>query len=565
MSKTPDFQINDGVMYTSLRGKTLLSIPQLNKGTAFDAKEREALGLLGKLPHQVETLEEQVERVYQQYNAYNEPLNRNIFLNRLLNTNLILFYALIDKYIEDMLPIIYTPIVGTAVQAFHRKFNQPRGLYIAYPDRHRMQEILANRTQAEIQLIVCTDGEGVLGIGDQGISAMAIAIAKLTVYSAFGKVDPMKTLPIMLDVGTNNPELLNDPMYPGWRSPRIEGAEYDAFIDQFVNTVRETFPSVFLHWEDLGRDNAQRCLDRYREKICTFNDDIEGTGVVSLAAVLSAIKRSGQQLSEQRIIIFGAGTAGMGVCQQIYNYMIEHGLSDTQAREKFWLVDRGGLLTTDSAHMTDTQKAFLRPAAELGDRLNEKHSVSQLFTLISHIKPTILIGCSAQAGAFNQSVVTEMAKHCKRPIILPLSNPNEKAEATPADLFRWTDGQVITATGSPFPPILHQGESIQVSQCNNYLVFPGIGLGVISIGATRVSTGMLQIASETLANHLNDQHTHQLLPRIDEAVAASKAIAIAVATQAQKEGLATHQDDAKTRVEQTCWHPHYLPYEAIDT
>jgi malate dehydrogenase (oxaloacetate-decarboxylating) len=554
-----NYQIKHNKIYTSISGKELLSLAQLNKGTAFTERERDEFDLTGKLPYQVENIEHQVERAYQQLCSYNDPLNKNLFLNRLLNSNLVLFYKLLEIHTQELLPIVYTPIVGSAVQEFHHKFSEPRGLYISYPDRDKIAEMLDNRTHPEIDLILCTDGEGVLGIGDQGISGMAIAIAKLTVYSTFGKVNPMRTLPIMLDVGTNNQALLNDPMYPGWRSPRITGDEYDKFVDKFVSEVKKRFPKVMLHWEDFGRENAQRCLDRYQSKICSFNDDIQGTGVVALAATLSAIKKSGLKLSEQKIIIFGAGTAGMGVTQQIFEYLCEHGISEDDAKKMFWLVDRDGLLTNKSNHVTTSQSKFLRDASELGE-INHSHTAGQqLFSLVKQVEPTILIGCSAQTGMFDKNIVTQMHATCAKPIILPLSNPTDKAEAKPADLYRWTDGAVITATGSPFPDLKVGDKTVSFSQCNNYLAFPGIGMGAIAIGASQISKTMLHAASAALADAKHSDE-NSILPNISEAAGISKDIAIAVAQTARAEGFGTIDGDIPTLINNIAWKPEYLEY-----
>lgn len=426
---------------TSLYGKALLSISQLNKGTAFTQEERLQFNLIGKLPYQIETLEEQIKRVYQQYSSCPDQLAKNTYLNSVLNQNQVLFYRLVDEHIEEMLPTIYTPVVGNAVQAFNKKYVGPRGLYICIQDQDHIEEILDNRTNPDVDLIVVSDGEGVLGIGDQGIGAMAIPVAKLMVYTAFGKINPANTLPILLDAGTNNQELLNDPLYLGWRHPRVSGRDYEVFIEKFVMALKKKMPDVFLHWEDFGRNNAYRNLIQYRDTMCTFNDDIQGTGVVALATVLAAVRRTHTPLSQQRFIIFGAGSAGMGITDNIFNALLRAGLSETEARQRIWLVDRQGLLTTLITDATEAQKPYLRDAAEITKwQVNNKQEISLLET-VTHTHPTVLIGASARTGAFTQKVVEMMARHTTQPIILPLSNPSATAcLATAIAIFREASG-----------------------------------------------------------------------------------------------------------------------------
>lgn len=551
------------VLETPIHGKALLTIPQLNKGTAFTIEERHAFGLIGKLPSRVETLEEQIARAYQQYHAFDEQINRNVYLNYLLNNNHILFYRLVKAHIKEMLPTIYTPIVGNAVMAFNKKFMQPRGLYISYEDQDHIEEILANRTNPDVKLIVVSDGEGVLGIGDQGVGGMAIPIAKLMVYTAFAGINPLNTLPILLDAGTNNQELLNDPLYLGLRHPRITGKAYDAFIDKFVSAVKKTFPHVFLHWEDFGRTNAYQNLVSYRDKICSFNDDIQGTGVVATAAVLAAVKRTGENIKDQRIVIFGAGTAGMGVAEAIRKALVRSGLSEKEAHDCFWLVDRFGLIQKDSAELTAAQKDYAHRTDEIKtwDVKDQNHIT--LYETIKHVKPTILIGCSAQSGAFTKAVVEEMARHVERPIIFPLSNPNEKSEAIPRDLLNWTEGKALIATGSPFDDVDYQGETFPISQCNNYLAFPGIGLGLISCQSKVLNDAMLWKASQALGEFTTDPKL--LLPSIEQAEGGSIAIATAICETAFEEGLAQVEKPASCErlVKQHIWTPHYLPYQRV--
>ena len=553
-------QAGQPYLATDIIGKALLMIPQLNKGTAFTQAERHTFGLMGKLPSRVESLDEQVQRVYHQFSSYNEPINRNLFLNHLLNTNQVLFYKLVASHLEEMLPIVYTPIVGNAVEQFHKKFIQPRGLYLSYKELDHIDEILCNRSNQDISLIVVSDGEGVLGIGDQGVGAMMIPIAKLMVYTAIGKINPNTTLPIMLDAGTNNQALLDSPDYLGWRHPRITGKQYDAFIETVIDAIKRNIPNVFLHWEDFGRRNALRNLAAYREQICSFNDDIQGTGVVAVAAILAALKRTKGTLDQQRIVIFGAGAAGMGVTEQITKALCRTGLSLEQARQCFWLVDRDGLIGTHLPELIESHQLYARDYTDLQDWKVDNPSHITLQEVIQHVQPTILIGASAQAGAFTESIIREMAAHVDHPIIFPLSNPTERAEATPADLLHWTYNQALVATGSPFAPIDIGNRFITISQCNNFLAFPGIGLGVLAIQAKQVNDNMLWAASLALSAYTDSHHT--LLPTIKQATDASRAVAKAVAQSAVDQGLgycpdAQSIDDCIDAVQ---WEPAYYPY-----
>lgn len=553
---------------TNLSGKPLLMTPQLNKGTAFTNSERHQFGLMGKLPIRVETLEEQAMRAYLQYKSYESLFQKNIYLRNLHNANEVLFYKLIQNHIEEMMPVIYTPIVGSAVVEHSKQFRQARGLYIAYPDMENIAEILSNRSNPGIDLIVVSDGEGVLGIGDQGVGAMDIPIAKLMVYTIGGGIDPLRTLPILLDVGTNNQKLLDDPLYLGWRNNRIQGQEYDDFIEKFVESVKNVFPNVYLHWEDFGRKNARRNLDRYRDKICTFNDDIQGTGVVTLAALLAAIKVSNIPLTEQRIVIFGAGTAGVGIADQIADAMVKEGVSIEQARKAFWILDRSGLLNEKSVTISEEQSRYAREASELTDWVNKQPNYISLEDVVRNVHPTMLIGSSTSPGAFTKEMIEEMAKHVERPIIFPLSNPTEKSEAIPEDLIHWTHGKALIATGSPFPPVMYQGKEIPIAQCNNALVYPGIGLGVIASKAKMVSDEMLWAACQkTMAcSPMLKDPNGMLLPKFDQAFTLSREIAIAVANQAIKEGLAQVDTSIPVAelVDSITWEPHYLSYQFIE-
>jgi malate dehydrogenase (oxaloacetate-decarboxylating) len=559
-----DLKTGELYIETSLCGKPLLTTPQLNKGTAFTYEERKEFGLLGKLPHRVETIEEQTKRAYLQYCSYTSRLKQNIYLNNLHDKNQILFYKLLNKHVGEMLPTIYTPIVGTAVKRFSLEYRQPRGLYIAHSDKRDLEEIINNRSNPEIDLIVVTDGEGVLGIGDQGIGGMDIPVAKLMVYSLCGGIDPSRTLPVFLDVGTNNQDLLNDPMYLGCRHPRIDSVAYDDFISTFVNTIHKHFPNAFLHWEDFGRGNARRILDQFQDVLCTFNDDIQGTGAVTLSALLAACDVTGIPLRDQRIVVFGAGSAGTGISDQIIDALIRDGLSPEEAYQRFWLIDRNGLLLNTDKELTDAQKPYARDAKELDAWPISDKECAFLTDTVRHVKPTILIGCSAQTGAFSQDIIETMSHTCERPIIFPLSNPDEKCEAQPADILQWSKGKALIATGTAFPPIEYHKRMVQVAQCNNALVFPGIGLGILAVDATRLTKDMILAASETLCTFAPSKKDSflPLLPSLDDAQTVAKKIAIAVAQSAINLGHAQKNQDKDLRqlIDDMFWEPRYLPF-----
>ncbi|MCL9685821.1 NAD-dependent malic enzyme [Legionella maioricensis] len=562
-----DPQTGELYIETSLCGKPLLTTPQLNKGTAFTNEERKAFGLLGKLPNRVETLDEQVKRAYLQYSVYTTRLKQNIYLNNLHDKNQVLFYKLLSRHLSEMLPTIYTPIVGTAVKRFSHEYRQPRGLYIAHSDKNQIEEIISNRSNPEIDLVVVTDGEGVLGIGDQGIGGMDIPVAKLMVYSLCGGIDPTRTLPVFLDVGTNNQDLLNDPMYLGCRHPRIDSADYDDFILTFVNEIHKQFPNAFLHWEDFGRGNARRILDQFQDELCTFNDDIQGTGAVTLAALLAACEVTGVKLQDHRIVVFGAGSAGTGISDQIVDAMIRDGLSAEEAYQRFWLIDRQGLLLNNDLELTDAQKPYARSPEEIASWLINEKKHPSLTDTVRHVKPTILIGCSAQTGAFSQDIIEMMSATCERPIIFPLSNPDEKCEAQPADILTWSQGKALIATGTAFPPIEYHNRLIEVAQCNNALVFPGIGLGILAVSASRLTKEMILAAAVTLCQFAPSKKDSflPLLPSLDDAQNVAKKIAIAVAQCAIDSGYAQkNQDkDIPTLIEDMFWEPRYLPFRKV--
>lgn len=565
-----DFKINHNeqtgeyCIETSISGRHLLSTPQLNKGTAFTHDERRVFGLQGTLPNRVETLDEQVKRAYIQFSAYTSRLQQNIYLLNLHDKNQILFYKLVSRHLGEMLPVIYTPIVGSAVQHYSREYRQPRGLYITQADQNRIDEILDNRSNPEVDLIVVTDGEGVLGIGDQGVGGIDIPVAKLMVYGLCGGIDPKRTLPICLDVGTNNQELLDDPLYLGCRTPRITGKDYDSFIHSFVERIQKKFPNAFLHWEDFGRGNARRILDQFQDKLCTFNDDIQGTGAVTLSALLAACDVTGIDLSHHTILVFGAGSAGTGISEQIADALIRKGLSKEEAYHRFWLIDRQGLIMDQDEDLTESQIPFARQAEDIKNWKTHDKKNPSLTDTVRNVKPTILIGCSAQAGAFSQNIVEMMASHCDRPIIFPLSNPDEKCEAKPVDILAWSNGQALIATGTAFPEVEYQNRMLPIAQCNNALVFPGIGLGILAVRATRLSKAMIWAASQALSEFSPSKKDSflPLLPSLNDAQIVAKRIAVAVARVAIDTGLAQcNQDESLEKlIDSLFWEPRYLPF-----
>jgi malate dehydrogenase (oxaloacetate-decarboxylating) len=499
-----------------------------------------------------------------QFHEQGSNLAKNIYLNVLHDYNETLFYRLVSQHLEEMLPIIYTPTVGEAVQHFSLEHRKPKGLYISYQDRNRIETILDNRVPPEVDLTVVTDGEAVLGIGDQGIGGINISNAKLMVYSLCGGINPHRFLPIQLDVGTNNLHLLNDPMYLGWRHERITGQEYDDFIDAFVQTLTKKFPGIFVHWEDFSRDNARRILDKYRDKLCTFNGDMQGTGVVALACVLAGVHASSVPLRNHRIVIMGAGTAGAGIADQIYSALLREGLSEKEAHAKLWMIDKAGLLTTQSA-LLPFQAPYARDAAEISNWQLTQPDYIGLYDVVKNVKPTILIGCSTVAGAFNEKTIRLMAAEVEKPIIMPLSNPNSLAEARPEDLIKWTNAKAIIATGSPFPDVNFENHLYRIAQSNNAFAFPGIGLGTIASKAKHVSDNMLWAATKALAACSPASHdkTAPILPKLSESKMVSFQVALAVAEQARKEGLAQIADhvDLEEAIRKTIWEPVYYPYE----
>jgi malate dehydrogenase (oxaloacetate-decarboxylating) len=549
------------------RGNDVLRIPIVNRGTAFTEAERRALGLVGLLPTGVSSMEAQVRRTYGQYRSQPDALAKHLYLAALRDRNEVLFYRLLTDHLQEMLPIVYTPTIGEVIERFSHEYNRPRGVFLSIDHPDDIEGSLANYGLGaeDCDLIVATDSEGILGIGDQGVGGIQISIGKLTVYTAAGGIHPRRVIPVVLDTGTDNLRLLNDELYLGARHARVHGRRYDEFIDAYVTAATKLFPRALLHWEDFGAGNARRILDRYADRCCTFNDDMQGTAAVVFAAILAAIRASGTSLRDQRVVILGAGTAGMGIADLMRDAMVRDGLSVEEATRCFWALDRKGLLTDDrAAGMRDYQVPYAWPTAEVSGWAGPS-GVIGLAEVVAHAAPTVLIGTSTQAGAFSEPIVRDMAAHVERPIILPLSNPTSRCEAHPADLIRWTGGRALVATGSPFPPVDHDGRRHVVAQANNALVFPGLGLGVAVSRARRISDPMLAAAADAVAE-LSDatEPGSALLPPVDDLRLVSAAVGIAVARAAAAEGLAEVELHAPVQqVHEAMWRPEYPRVEAV--
>jgi malate dehydrogenase (oxaloacetate-decarboxylating) len=544
-------------------GTSLLAMSLLNKGNAFSEEERHELKLYGLLSHTVETIEEQAKRTYAQYAQHSSDIDKHIFLRDLQDTNETLFYYLLRSHLTEMLPIIYTPVVGEACERFSEIYRAARGLFISYPDRGRIDEMLADVTKKKVKVIVVTDGERILGLGDQGIGGIGISIGKLSLYTVCGGVSPAYTLPIVLDVGTNNERLLNDPLYMGWKHPRITGPEYEKFIDLFVQAVKLRWPDVLLQFEDFSQRNASPLLNRYRDQICCFNDDIQGTATVTLGTLIAASRAVGEQLRDQKIVFLGAGAAGCGIAEQIIERMKLEGLTEAQARSRVFMVDRFGLLTDNMPNILDFQANLAQKKSGLAAWAQNDEEISLLKT-VQNVHPTVLIGVSAQPGLFTEEIVRTMHSHCARPIIMPLSNPTSRVEAHPIDLINWTNGAAVVATGSPFMPVHFNGKVYPIAQCNNSYIFPGIGLGVLAVRARKVTDLMLMAASEALADlsPLAQAHTGGLLPDLKDIEKVSRAIAFKVGRAAQASGAAEKisDQDLMDRIESNFWYPQYRTY-----
>ncbi|HEY2701629.1 MAG TPA: NAD-dependent malic enzyme [Pseudonocardiaceae bacterium] len=532
-----------------LRGTRLLESPLNNRGTAFTVEQRRELGLTGLLPAVVETLPEQVERAYGAFLAYDKPINRHIYLRQLQDTNEVLFYRLVTEHLAEMLPVVYTPTVGEACQRFSEIYRRPRGLFVSYPDGDRLREVLANRPNPDVDVIVVTDGQRILGLGDQGAGGMGIPIGKLGLYTAVGGIHPARTLPILLDVGTDNEQRLSDPRYLGWRHHRITGQDYDDFIEAFVDAVKAELPDVLLQWEDFATPHARPILSRYRDQLLTFNDDIQGTAAVVVGALTSAVAVTGQQLRDQRVIMLGAGSAAIGVADMIRAAMVAEGISDEDAARNFWVVDINGLLVTSRDDLSPEQRRYARDGEAV-----------DLTQLVKNVSSDVLIGLSTVGGAFTEEIVREMAGKVDRPVIFPLSNPTSHSEADPADLARWTDGRALVATGSPYPPLTVDGREIPVAQSNNVYIFPAMGLAVTAAKARRVTDNMLVAAAKALgvaSAHIASSGT--LLPPVGTMRTVAYQVALAAAQAAVTDDVAPEasEDDLRAALHACQWQPAY--------
>ncbi|MGW8959485.1 NAD-dependent malic enzyme [Paenibacillus sp. NPDC055715] len=564
------FYVNkDGSLSTPLRGKDVLANPLLNKGVAFTEEERKELGLEGILPPTVLSLEKQSVRAYQQFLAQPTMLRKNASLNDLHNRNVVLYYRLLTDHLSEMLPVVYTPTVGTAIQEYSHEYNRPGGVYLSIDNPNGIGQAFYNSglSGEDVDLIVVTDSESILGIGDWGVGGINIAIGKLAVYTAAAGIHPGRVLPIVLDVGTNNEKLLNDPLYIGNRHKRVRGEAYNQFIDTFISKTLAQFPKALLHWEDVGSVNARHILGKYGQSMLTFNDDIQGTGAVTLASILSAIGVTKIPLHEQKILVFGPGAAGIGNADQIRGAMIGDGLSAEDSFKPFWAFDYRGLLTDDMEDVLDYQKPYVRKKEEVSSWTRSDDGKIPLLEVIRQVKPTILIGTSGVADAFSEEIIKEMAKHVERPIIMPMSNPTNLAEAVPENLIRWTDGKALIATGSPFEPVNYNGTKFEIGQANNAFVFPGLGLGAIVVKAKRITPAMFTAAADAVANGVDSNEPGSaLLPHIRKLRDVSYAVAVAVAKAAIQDQVAqAHISDVEQAIRDAMWKPEYVKVKAVES
>ncbi len=545
----------------SLIGNALLESPLLNKGTAFSETERIEFGLLGLLPPHVERLEVQVERAYRAYSMFETDLEKHIYLRALQDTNEILFYALLKEHLGEMMPIVYTPVVGEACEDFSEIYRRPRGLFIAYPEREHIDQILDNSMVEDVRVIVVTDGERILGLGDQGAGGMGIPIGKLSLYTACGGIDPANVLPIVLDVGTNNQQRLDDPFYIGWHHERISGDEYNGFVDDFVQAVKRKWPKVLLQFEDFAQTHASPLLRKYRDQLCTFNDDIQGTAAVTVGTILSAVKVAGVDITKINVVFLGAGSAGCGIAEQLIAAIAGKGQDENCARNQVFMVDRYGLVHDGMRGLLDFQKNLAQSLTRVKNWAECESGEIGLDSVIKNAKPSILVGVSGQPGLFTETMIRGMAAYCEHPMIFPLSNPTSKIEAVPSDLLEWTDGRGLIATGSPFDPVLYNGKVYPIAQCNNSYIFPGMGLGILAVGATRVTDAMFMAASEALSacSPAIENIDSGLLPPLSEVHTVSSRIALAIALQAIAEGVADRlsENQVQMRINEMYWEPHY--------
>ncbi len=550
------------------QGRAILADRYVNKGTAFSAQERHRLGLDGLLPPVIEDLETQLQRVESEYSAKSTDLGRHVFLRALQDRNSVLFYAFVDRHLAELLPIVYTPTVGLACQQWSRIYRRERGLFLSWPQRDRVAELLDNAVgDLDVDVVVVTDGERVLGLGDLGIGGMGIPVGKLALYTAGGGLDPARTLPVMLDVGTDNDALLSDPLYLGWRHQRVRGAEYDELVDAFVDALRKRFPDVMLQWEDFAQLHANRLLARHRDRICSFNDDIQGTAAVTVAAIVAGLGTAGTPVGDLRLVVVGAGSAGTGIAGQAVRAMVHAGLSEQEAVRRCWLVDRDGVLHDRMEGLASFQQPFARPWDEIADWDDDGDGVVELLDVVSRVGPHALVGVTGQPGIFTEAIIRAQAAQVERPIVLPLSNPTPRAEAIPADVLAWTDGAALIGTGSPFSPVEIGGRSVPIAQVNNVHVFPGVGLGVVAVKARAVSDEMLTAAATAIGRLAAENQDGGILPPVTESRRVARHVAFAVARTAVDQGLSrsmpddTTDDEISARIDEVSWSPVYRELE----
>ncbi len=554
-------------IYIPFAGPALLEAPLLNKGSAFSLRERQQFNLEGLLPNSIETIEEQKARAYEQFSSFQSDIDKHIYLRNIQDTNETLYFRLITDHLQEVMPLIYTPTVGQACQQFSKIYRRKRGLFISYPDRERIDDMLQNATKQNVKVIVVTDGERILGLGDQGIGGMGIPIGKLALYTACGGISPAYTLPVVLDVGCNNKAVIEDPMYMGWRHERISGEEYYAFVDQFIQAVKVRWPQALVQFEDFAQGTANPLLHRYRHQLCCFNDDIQGTASVTVGTLLAACRAKGERLSDQRVVFAGAGSAGCGIAEQIVMLMQEEGLSESEARARIYMINRSGLVLSSSEGVREFQKSLSVASKRVADWKLE-HSktpgIISLLDVVTNAHPTVLVGVSGQPGLFTKAVIEAMHAYCERPVVLPLSNPTSQVEALPVDIMRWTGGRAIISTGSPFAPVDMAGQRYEIAQCNNSYIFPGVGLGVIAARAERITDKMMVAASRALAEASPMVKTGEgaLLPPLSEIRLVSKLIARAVFLQAVVDEVAmpVPEELIDEKIAANFWEPAYRDY-----
>ncbi len=550
-------------VYIHYSGQALLETSLLNKDCAFSKEERRQFNLQGLLPEAIETIEQQVDRAYQQFSQFANDLDKHIYLRNIQDANETLYYRLIIENLAEMMPVIYTPTVGLACQLFSQIYRRKRGIFIAYPEMDQIEQLLQNATKQKVKVIVVTDSERILGLGDQGIGGMGIPIGKLALYSACGGISPAYTMPVTLDVGTNNQQLLDDPMYMGWRHKRISGEEYELFVERFIQQVMRRWPAAMIQFEDFAQHHATPLLRKYRDKVCCFNDDIQGTAAVTVGSLLAACQVQKSVLKDQRFVFVGAGSAGCGIAEQIVMHMVAEGLTEEQALSRIFLTNRAGLLTEQSENVQDFQTRFVKTDDELA-AWSLKAEKIDLLQLVEHTKPSVLIGVSGVPEVIGQAVIEAMYCHCSKPIVMPLSNPTSRVEVLPEQVIRWTDGQAIVATGSPFSAVDYQGKSYPIAQCNNSYIFPGIGLGVLACQANKVTDNMFMAASEALAacSPWVCGDSQDLLPALQDIREVSLQIAKAVAVQAMidKVAVSLSEQQLQQAIEANHWFPVYRDY-----